>query len=215
MTKLLHAEFFRLIKNKLFWLGLLVMVGVPLYGVGVRYYDYAVALEYIWETADGLWFVGGIYLGIVLSVFVSLFIGTEFSDGTIRNKLTAEEQEQQQHQTVERISEETNDSRATTLPIERLESFPNHRFSLYEGERLDDMVNSIKEHGVLVPLLIWAINDKRIILSGHNRAQAAKIAGLKDVPVILKENIDEAEAKKIFKKSGSEGLPFRSSRFLD
>lgn len=88
MSKLLHAEFSRLIKNKIFWLGLLVMVGVPLYGVGVRYYDYAVALEYIWETADGLWFVGGIYLGIVLSVFVSLFIGTEFSDGTIRNKLT-------------------------------------------------------------------------------------------------------------------------------
>lgn len=88
MSKLLHAEFSRLIKNKLFWLGLLVMVGIPLYGVGVRYYDYAVALEYIWETADGLWFVGGIYLGIVLSVFVSLFIGTEFSDGTIRNKLT-------------------------------------------------------------------------------------------------------------------------------
>ena len=88
MSKLLHAEFSCLIKNKLFWLGLLVMVGVPLYGVGVRYYDYAVALEYILETADGLWFVGGIYLGIVLSVFVSLFIGTEFSDGTIRNKLT-------------------------------------------------------------------------------------------------------------------------------
>ena len=88
MSKLLHAEFFRLIKNKIFWLGLLVMIAVPLYGVGVRYYDYTIALEYIWETADGLWFVGGIYLGIVLSVFVSLFIGTEFNDGTIRNKLT-------------------------------------------------------------------------------------------------------------------------------
>ena len=88
MSKLLHAEFSRLIKNKLFWFGLFVMIAVPLYGVGVRYYDYTVAQEYIWETADGLWFVGGIYLGIVLSVFVSLFIGTEFSDGTIRNKLT-------------------------------------------------------------------------------------------------------------------------------
>jgi len=88
MTKLLHAEFSRLIKTKLFWLGLLVMITVPLYGVGVRYYDFYIAHEAVWETADGLWFVGGMYIAVVVSVFVSLFIGTEFSDGTIRNKLT-------------------------------------------------------------------------------------------------------------------------------
>ena len=87
MIKLLHAEFSRLIKSKLFWLGLLVMIAVPLYGVGVRYYDSVIAQEAVWETADGLWFVGGMYIAVVLSVFVSLFIGTEFSDGTIRNKL--------------------------------------------------------------------------------------------------------------------------------
>lgn len=87
MIKLLYAEFTRLIKNKLFWLGLLVMIGVPLYAVGVRYYDYVIASENVWETADGLWFVGGIYMAVILSVFVSLFLGTEFADGTIRNKL--------------------------------------------------------------------------------------------------------------------------------
>lgn len=88
MNKLLHADFTRLMKNKLFWIGLLVMVGMPLYAVGVRYYDYVVAPETVWETADGLWFVGGVYLAVILSVLISLFIGTEFSEGTIRNKLT-------------------------------------------------------------------------------------------------------------------------------
>ena len=88
MIKLLYANFSCIIKNKLFWLCLLVMVGVPLYAVGVRYYDYHIAMESIWETADGLWFIGGIYLAVVQAVFVSLFIGTEFSEGTIRNKLT-------------------------------------------------------------------------------------------------------------------------------
>ena len=87
MIKLLHAEFSRLIKNKIFWLGLLIMTGIPQYGVSVRYYDSVIAQEVTWETADGLWFVGGMYLSVVLSVFASLFIGTEFSDGTIRNKL--------------------------------------------------------------------------------------------------------------------------------
>lgn len=88
MIKLLHADFSRIIKNKLFWLCLLVMVGIPLYAVGVRYYDYAIAPETAWETADGLWFVGGTYVAVIQSVFISLFIGAEFSEGTIRNKLT-------------------------------------------------------------------------------------------------------------------------------
>ena len=88
MIKLLHADFSRIMKNKLFWLCLLVMIGLPLYAVGVRYYDYYISSETIWETADGLWFVGGVYLAVIQAVFVSLFIGTEFSEGTIRNKLT-------------------------------------------------------------------------------------------------------------------------------
>ena len=87
MNKLLYADFYRLIKNKLFWLGFLVMIGVPNYAVGVRYYDYVVASETVWETADGLWFIGGMYMAVILSVVISLFIGTEFSEGTIRNKL--------------------------------------------------------------------------------------------------------------------------------
>lgn len=88
MIKLLHADFSRIMKNKLFWICLLVMVGVPLYAVGVRYYDYSIAPETAWETADGLWFVGGTYVAVIQSVFISLFIGAEFSEGTIRNKLT-------------------------------------------------------------------------------------------------------------------------------
>lgn len=88
MIKLLRSNFSRLKKNRLFWFALLLMVAVPLYAVGVRYYDYVIAQETIWETADGLWFVGGMYMSVVASVFISLFVGTEFSDGTIRNKLT-------------------------------------------------------------------------------------------------------------------------------
>lgn len=87
MSRLLYADFSRLIKNKLFWIGLIVMIALPLYAVGVRYYDYVVASETVWETADGLWFVGGMYMAIILSVVISLFIGTEFGEGTIRNKL--------------------------------------------------------------------------------------------------------------------------------
>ena len=41
------------------------------------------------------------------------------------------------------------------LPVEKIKPFHEHPFRLYEGERLDDMVESIKEHGVLNPVIVW------------------------------------------------------------
>lgn len=88
MTKLLHADFSRLLKSRVFWLGMAVMIGLPLCAVCVRYHDLLTAPEYVWETADGLWFIGGIYIAVLLSVFISIWTGTDYNDGTIRNKLT-------------------------------------------------------------------------------------------------------------------------------
>lgn len=80
------------------------------------------------------------------------------------------------------------------VDISQLVPFSNHPFKLYEGERLDDMVDSIKEYGVITPLIVRKIEDKYQILSGHNRANAAKIAGLYKVPVVAKEDITDEEA---------------------
>ena len=38
------------------------------------------------------------------------------------------------------------------IPIEKVRAFKNHLFRLYEGERLDDMVQSVRDHGILNPL---------------------------------------------------------------
>ncbi|NLP18146.1 MAG: ParB N-terminal domain-containing protein [Firmicutes bacterium] len=88
--------------------------------------------------------------------------------------------------------------------ISRLKPFGNHPFRLYEGERLDDMVESIKEHGILMPLIVRPViidlEDKDVgkydyeILSGHNRANAAVLAGLEKVPIIVKEGLTDEEA---------------------
>ena len=57
------------------------------------------------------------------------------------------------------------------------------------------MVTSIKEFGVLSPLLVRKIEfDKYEILSGHNRWNAAKIAGLVEVPVVVLEVESDDEA---------------------
>ena len=80
------------------------------------------------------------------------------------------------------------------LPIESIRSFHNHPFHLYTGDRLDDMVENIREHGILVPVIVQKTADGYEMLSGHNRMNAARLAGIKEVPAIVKENLTEREA---------------------
>lgn len=88
----------------------------------------------------------------------------------------------------------------TELEIAKLIPFPGHPFKLYTGERLEKMTESVKEHGVLEPVLVWlkhepeSDTDTFIILSGHNRVNGSKLAGLDKVPVRIMENLSEAEA---------------------
>jgi len=80
------------------------------------------------------------------------------------------------------------------IAIDSIKAFHNHPFHLYEGERLNDMVESIREHGVLNPVIVLKTDDGYEMLSGHNRANAAKLAGLAEVPAIVKVGLSEAEA---------------------
>ena len=79
------------------------------------------------------------------------------------------------------------------IPCEQLKPYHNHKFELYTGERLDDMVASIKENGVLSPIIVQP--DGYEILIGHNRWNASKIAGLPSVPAIIKTGLSEDEAE--------------------
>jgi ParB family chromosome partitioning protein len=81
--------------------------------------------------------------------------------------------------------------------LSRLVPFANHPFKLYEGERLDDLVRSVKELGVIVPIIVRLKDKPRNlyeILSGHNRVNAARLAELDSVPVIIKEGLTDEEA---------------------
>ncbi len=81
------------------------------------------------------------------------------------------------------------------MDFAQMEPFPNHKFKLYEGQQLADMVESIRQFGVLLPIILWHNEDgKYIILSGHNRHNAALLAGLTKGPVIIKENLTYEEA---------------------
>lgn len=80
------------------------------------------------------------------------------------------------------------------VKIEQLVPFKNHPFKLYEGERLNEMVESIKQFGVIVLIVVRKKRIKFEILSGHNRVEACKILRLKEIPAIVKEGLTEEEA---------------------
>lgn len=80
------------------------------------------------------------------------------------------------------------------LKVEGIRPFHDHPFHLYEGERLGDMIEGIKAHGVLNPVIVQKMDDGYEMLSGHNRLNAAKLAGLKKIPAIVKTGLTEEEA---------------------
>ena len=83
-----------------------------------------------------------------------------------------------------------------SIPADELHHYEHHVFRLYEDERKDDMIESIKENGILTPLIVREKGDEYEILAGHNRFECGKAAGLTAFPCIVK-NVDDEEAELI------------------
>ena len=85
MCKLLSANFIRLRKMKFFWIGMGIMLAAGIHFPIDRYMDMKEtgAVHHI----DNGFFACALFIGILMSIFCSLFIGTEYSDETIRNKI--------------------------------------------------------------------------------------------------------------------------------
>ena len=94
------------------------------------------------------------------------------------------------------IETQPHDRRAVVqTAINKLSPYKGHPFKLYEGERLDDMVESIRTNGVLVPIIARKVDATLEILAGHNRVNAAKLAGLNEVPTLVLESISDDDAR--------------------
>lgn len=83
--------------------------------------------------------------------------------------------------------------RIQMLSPEKMLPFPNHPFKVVDDEKMMDMVESIKEYGVLVPIIVRPVeNGNYEIVSGHRRHHAAVLAGQEEVPAIVREMDDDA-----------------------
>lgn len=103
------------------------------------------------------------------------------------------------------------------IDIDKLVPYKNHCFRLYEGERLDDMVRSVRNYGIMIPVIVRNVpgSDTFEILSGHNRVNAAKIAGKKNVPAVVKENLPDEFAEIYVVESNAMQRGFKELRISE
>ena len=81
---------------------------------------------------------------------------------------------------------------ATDIEISRIHSFANHPFKVLGDDKMDDLVKSIKQNGVLTPVLVRPDkNNSYEMISGHRRMHAAIKAGLETIPAIVRDMEDD------------------------
>ena len=91
-------------------------------------------------------------------------------------------EESQQQERIQRIS------------LQELHPFKNHPFRVLDDDRMMETVESVKAYGVLVPIISRPSEDGGYeIVSGHRRKRACELAGLDEIPVIVR-NLDDDEA---------------------
>lgn len=80
-----------------------------------------------------------------------------------------------------------------TIPLTELHPFHNHPFKVINDERMRDLVDSIKEHGILMPAIVRPRSEGGYeMVSGHRRHMAAGLAELTALPALVRELDDDA-----------------------
>lgn len=77
-----------------------------------------------------------------------------------------------------------------TLPIHKIEPNPNQPRNQFDEDSLQELADSIQQYGILQPLLVKKKDKYYEIIAGERRWRAAKMAGLEEVPVIIREYDD-------------------------
>ena len=78
------------------------------------------------------------------------------------------------------------------IPLKEISNFPNHPFKIRDDEEMELMVESIKNGGIRQPVIVRRKEDGSYeMISGHRRKHASELAGIKEIPAIVKEMSDD------------------------
>ncbi len=97
--------------------------------------------------------------------------------------------------TIDDWFENTNGSyvgRIEKIELSKIKEFKNHPFKVRDDEQMEKLVESIKQNGVLNPILVREVGDKTFeIVSGHRRKRAIELADMKEIPCIVRNLTDD------------------------
>lgn len=92
-------------------------------------------------------------------------------------------QEQRDYEKAEKVEE---------INISSIKDFPNHPFKVINDEKMQEMVKSVKEYGVILPVIVRPKKDGTYeMISGHRRKRACELAGIKQIRCIVKDLTDD------------------------
>jgi len=91
------------------------------------------------------------------------------------------------------------------IPIGKIKAGEHEQRLEQTDNAIDELAASIRKFGILVPLIVNSSDDQYVLIAGHRRLQAAKMAGLSSVPVVLRagntaENLQVSFAENFFRK---------------
>ena len=85
-----------------------------------------------------------------------------------------------------------NAEKVEEIDISKITDFPNHPFKVENDGKMKEMVESVKEYGVIIPTIVRAKEDGTYeMISGHRRKRACELAGIKQIRCIVKDLSDD------------------------
>ena len=108
-------------------------------------------------------------------------------DSLISNKVAAGTAPESVKKSANAVQKEENKGEPIQAPIAKVEPNRSQPRKKFNEETLNELAESIKQYGIIQPLIVARKEDFYEIIAGERRWRAAKIAGLKQVPVIVKE----------------------------
>lgn len=113
----------------------------------------------------------------------------DINSNSISNVLEVEEKVEDTNTDLN-VSRETNEN-YIKLKVDDIEPNPDQPRRTFDEQKLQELAHSVQDQGVLQPIVVRRKGDKYQIIAGERRWQAARIAGLKEVPCVLQEANDE------------------------
>lgn len=83
------------------------------------------------------------------------------------------------------------------IPIEQISPNPYQPRKTFNETSIDELARSVKQHGIVQPLVVTRAGDRYKLIAGERRYRAAQRAGLRTVPVVIKEMMQEGDALQI------------------